>query len=90
MVRLQRLSVSCNRLRSLPREIGQLTALVDIYLGTNQLTSLPVEFCNLLLLKDIDIQSNRFERFPPEIGELNPSRLACDGSPMLRAEERTS
>ena len=39
---LEWLSLSENRLTSLPAEIGQLTSLRELYLSGNKLTSVPV------------------------------------------------
>ena len=50
-----------NRLTSLPPEIGQLTALTELYLDRNQLTSLPLEITNLTAMTWLYLRDNPLE-----------------------------
>ena len=42
------MNLGCNRLTSVPAEIGQLTSLEKLWFDANQLTSLPAEIGQLL------------------------------------------
>ena len=57
-------------LTTLPPEIGQLTALEYLYLGSNQLTTLPPEIGQLSALRQLYLQSNKLTTLPPVIGQL--------------------
>jgi len=59
-----------NVLDKLPKEIGNLTKLNDLYLGCNRLTKLPKEIGKLSELKKLDLSDNRLTTLPKEIGEL--------------------
>ena len=53
------LVVEKNKLKSLPPEITNLTALVTLKLGNNQLSNLPESFGNLTSLVKLDISDNK-------------------------------
>ena len=55
---------------AVPAEIGQLTALKELWLSGNQLTSLPAEIWKLRLLRGLDLGGNRLTNMPAEIGQL--------------------
>ncbi|WP_338849223.1 AAA family ATPase [Massilia sp. W12] len=57
-------------LAQLPPEIGQLTALTDLYLNENQLTALPPEIGQLTALRLLYLHENQLTALPPEIGQL--------------------
>ncbi len=65
-----RLSLSGLGLTILPPEIGQLTALTELYLQSNQLKSLPLEIGQLTALTTLHLHSNQLSVLPPEIGQL--------------------
>ena len=44
---IKKLDLSYNKLTQLPREIGNLTQLTELYLYNNELTQLPTEIGNL-------------------------------------------
>ena len=64
------LVLSLNRLKSVPKEIGQLTNLTELYLFENQLTSVPKELGNLKNLKALDLSENQLTNAPKELGKL--------------------
>jgi internalin A len=57
-----------NYLSTLPKEIGQLTNLVDLDVSDNQIVNLPTEILQLVRLKRLDLRGNRLS-IPPEIIE---------------------
>jgi internalin A len=57
-------------LTRLPPEIGQLTALSELYLHRNQLRSLPPEIGQLTALSALFLNNNQLSSLPPEIGQL--------------------
>jgi len=61
--------VGCN-LSSLPPQIGQLTALVELNLTNNQLSSLPPEIYKLTALTHLDLRDNNLSSLQHEIGKL--------------------
>ncbi|MFB8792263.1 MAG: COR domain-containing protein [Potamolinea sp.] len=67
---MTRLSLKNNRLTSLPREIAQLTNLVELSLRNNQLTNLPREIAQLTNLELLSLSNNRLTSLPREIAQL--------------------
>ncbi|NVM57338.1 MAG: leucine-rich repeat domain-containing protein, partial [Desulfobacterales bacterium] len=59
-----------NNLMALPSEIGQLTNLRLLELGSNDLTALPPEIGQLANLQTLHLQFNRLTALPSEIGQL--------------------
>ncbi|MBI3822971.1 MAG: TIR domain-containing protein [Planctomycetes bacterium] len=57
-------------LKTVPPEIGQLTALLTLELYSNQLTWLPPEIGQLKALKILHLGYNCFTVLPPQIGQL--------------------
>jgi len=60
-----------NKLKELPKEIGQLSQLGQLYCRDNQLTSLPKEIGQLSLLEEFDCSNNQLTSLPVEIGNLS-------------------
>jgi internalin A len=65
-----RLDLSNKSLSQLPSEIGQLTSLQQLFLGSNELSQLPSEIGQLTSLQQLYLSNNRLNQLPPEIGQL--------------------
>jgi len=63
------------RLTSLPEQIGNLTNLVSLNLGSNNLASLPEQIGNLTNLKWLYLRSNNLASLPEQIGNLTNLEL---------------
>jgi len=62
---------SCNfRLRTLPDNIGDLSALTKLLLSNNEITSLPESITNLDSLKQLLLESNQLTSLPENFGKL--------------------
>jgi len=71
-------------LTRLPPEIGQLTALTELYLNGNQLSSLPPEIGQLTALTELYLNDNQLSSLPPELQRLTRlERLFLHGNPQL-------
>jgi leucine-rich repeat protein SHOC2 len=55
---------------SIPPEIGNLTALKELYLHANQLMALPSEMGDLTVLRDLYLSDNQLTALPSAIGNL--------------------
>jgi internalin A len=78
------LNLSDLGLTSLPPEIGQLSALTELYLNINQLTSLPPEIGELTALTLLYLSDNQLASLPAEIGQLkNLGQLYLHENPAL-------
>ena len=60
--------MSNNQLQSIPKEIGQLTMLQELYLDNNQLQSIPKEIGQLTMLQTLYLDDNRLQSIPKELG----------------------
>ena len=63
------------QLKELPREIGNLVNLQELYLSDNQLTEIPKEIGNLSKLQILSLTYNGFTQIPKEIGNLFNLRI---------------
>ena len=59
MKKLTKISLTSNRLRRLPAEIGKLENLAELWIARNQLESLPPEIANLKKLERLSMWQNR-------------------------------
>jgi len=67
------------QLAQLPREIGDLTQLEQLYCNNNQLRSLPVEIGKLRQLWILDCGRNQLTSLPTQIGRLSDlTELHCN------------
>ena len=66
---------------AIPKEIGELVNLKELYIYYNQLTSIPEEIGNLVNLKYLHIYNNQLTSIPEEIGNLvNLKSLLIDNN----------
>lgn len=65
------LNLSNLGLTEVPPEIGSLSKIQTLHLGTNQLTTLPPEIGQLSNLTELDISHNLLTTLPREIGQLS-------------------
>ncbi len=65
-------SLDCNGMHvdTLPKEIGNLTNLIQLFFCSNKLTSIPNEIGNLSNLTYLDLGDNSLPTVPKEIGKL--------------------
>lgn len=76
------LNLTDKQIQSLPKYIGILQNLEELYLGDNALTMLPTSIKNLRNLRILDLASNLFEELP-QIGNLkNLESLYLDYNPL--------
>ncbi len=59
-----------NKIKILPKEIGQLKKLAYINLRDNKIKTLPKEIGQLTNLKELHLEENKIEYIPEEIGRL--------------------
>lgn len=60
-----------NHLTRLPKEMGEMPHLKELYLPDNGLKSLPPSFSQLDQLKWLDLSNNRFRTIPKEVNEMD-------------------
>lgn len=70
-----RLNLGEKKITQLPPEIGQLTALQELYLYDNQLSDLPPEIGQLTALQRLDLANNQLSGLPSEIGQLRTLQI---------------
>ena len=66
--KLTYLSLSDNKLSSVPTELGNLAALKVLYLSSNQLARVPAELGELTALTLLSLKSNNLRSVPKELG----------------------
>ena len=54
-----------------PKEIGQLVNLQQLYMHYSQIKEIPIELGQLTNLQVLDFNHNRIEEIPPELGRLS-------------------
>ncbi|MHC4112490.1 MAG: COR domain-containing protein [Planctomycetota bacterium] len=64
------LNLSGVGIKELPGEIGELTNLQKLYLGSNELATMPVEIGELTNLQELNLDYNILVVLPEEIGRL--------------------
>lgn len=68
--RITKLDLAGRGITALPTQVGELTALQELYLGGNALSVLPTTIGNLTQLRKLWVQENRLTGLPESIGEL--------------------
>ncbi|KAK3375831.1 hypothetical protein B0T24DRAFT_549153 [Lasiosphaeria ovina] len=82
MPALHQLTVSVNRLQSLP-DISGWTSLVTIAADENSINAIPEGFTGLAQLKSVDLSSNDVRIVPAEIGRMESlTMLRLSGNPL--------
>jgi Leucine-rich repeat (LRR) protein len=71
LVELQRLDVSKNKLKNLPKTLSKLAKLEELSASGNSLESLPEEIGNLSQLKALRVSNNKLLYFPDSISKLS-------------------
>ncbi len=66
--KLQELTITNNKLTSLPNSIGNLQTLVSLFLFNNNITELPESVGGLKRLVTVSVENNRLKRLPKSIG----------------------
>lgn len=79
-----RLELSFLGLSILPPQIGQLSALTELYISDNLLKTLPLEIGNLSSLTELNLGSNLLRKLPPKIGQLSSLTQLYLGNNKLR------
>jgi Leucine-rich repeat (LRR) protein len=69
-IQLETLDLSNTNLRTLPREVGQLTRLRTLKLDKNTVEELPAIVCDLIQLETLDAGNNNLRMLPRELGQL--------------------
>ena len=68
--RLTVLSLQRNRIKTLPREVGLLKSLRELYLRNNLIREVPTEIGSLANLQQLHLQYNRLVSLPDELAQL--------------------
>ena len=59
-----------NRIKEIPKEIGQLHNLQKLDLSDNQISEIPKEIGHSQNLQELDLSVNQIKEIPKEIGQL--------------------
>jgi hypothetical protein len=79
------LEIGWNKLGKLPKEIGNLTNLIEIRAWCASLSSIPKEIGNLVNLRELSLVDNNLKELPSEIGKLkNLVVLSLDNNPIKK------
>ncbi len=68
---MQRLDLIGNQLSEIPRELGRLSTLRELYLSNNQLSEIPRELGQLSTLRELYLSNNQLSEIPRELGQLS-------------------
>lgn len=61
---LELLSIGINRVKKIPRDIGNLIKISSLFCGNNLITKVPESINQLLSLQTLELQNNRIKEFP--------------------------
>jgi hypothetical protein len=75
LTRLQRLDLSCNKLKKIDPGICRLANLRTLSLYNNQIKTIPPEIGNLTQLESLSLYDNQLKKLPPTLGQLTALRL---------------
>ncbi|XP_068108066.1 leucine-rich repeat protein 1 isoform X2 [Hyperolius riggenbachi] len=86
--RLQKLDLSNNHIKKLPKTIGDLVCLQELTLNNNLLETFVVELCNSTLrnsLKSLDLSENKLKALPIQFCNLRELvNVKVDGNEIIR------
>jgi len=82
---LKRLDLSDNKLKELPRSLGELKTLQKLEINKNELGSLTCCIGSLQSLLKLSLKANRLATLPASIGELVNLNELCVGSNVLKS-----
>lgn len=82
---LKILNLTKNSLTSLPKELGKIRTLEELYLAGNKLQSLPKELGNLTSLRRFFINHNGLTSVPKELGKLSSLEVFSLGPNPLKS-----
>ena len=61
----------CNGLKSLPKEIGNLTKLEQLFIANSEITTLPAEMANLISCTDVEVYNcPEMKEFPMALAQM--------------------
>jgi len=69
------LNLAYNRIKEIPKEIGQLINLQNLYSDGNQIKEIPKEIGQLTNLETLDLRNNQIKEIPKQIGQLTSLNL---------------
>ena len=78
------LEIGWNKLKELPKEIGNLTNLIEIRAWCSNLKKIPKEIGNLINLRELSLDDNKIKELPKEISELKNLLVLSMGSNPLK------
>lgn len=82
--RLEYLYLGGNKLRHVPRELGDLSRLSFLTLGANQLQTLPRQLNRLSALRSLHVHDNQLQTLPRDILQLsNLQELSLRNNPLV-------
>ncbi|MEX2668905.1 leucine-rich repeat domain-containing protein [Candidatus Uabimicrobium amorphum] len=87
--KLKRMVVGHNEvLRSIPKEMGDLSNLTTLHLHNNKITQVPKEMGNLSNLITLNMGYNKIAKLPKEIGNLSKLKvLFLEGNPISQQHQ---
>jgi Leucine-rich repeat (LRR) protein len=71
---LECLTVSCNKLQTLPPSYRKLTKLESLHLASNAFQAFPLVICQLEAMKFLDLSCNQIDLLPPTLSKLSSLR----------------
>ena len=87
MILLEDLKLADNRLKCLPKNIGNLKNLENLDLYYNRLKSLPTKFCELDNLEQLNLYANKLKSVPKALKSLKKIEfISLDGNDIIKEQ----